>query len=108
MANYSAESGGKTSTGAALTKRTGTASAAQVAAGSTLMIHNTGAGTHVVTINNTGTYNGLSVGDRSRSVSAGQGAMIYVDPFYDGNADGFVPISIDGTASEVIYYVLAI
>jgi len=104
MADYAAE-GTKSSTGTQITRRTGTAAADRVPAGSTLIINNTGAGTHTVTLTNTGTYGGLTVGNRTRTVAAGGGAILWVDPAYDGDGDGWVSVGIDGTASEVQYFV---
>jgi hypothetical protein len=107
MADYPAE-GAKTAPGAALTRRTGTASADRVPAGSTLILNNTGAGTHTLTLTNTGTYSGLTVGNRTRTVAAGAGAVIWVDPALDGDGDGWVAVGIDGTASELNYFVVGI
>jgi hypothetical protein len=104
MADYPAE-GTKSAAGAALTRRTGTAAADRVPAGSTLILHNTGAGTHTMTLTNTGTYGGLTIGNRTRTVLAGGGAILWVDPAYDGDLDGWVAVGIDGTAAEVVYYV---
>jgi hypothetical protein len=107
MADYTAE-GGKTAPGARLTRRTGTASADRVPAGATLIFNNTGAGTHIMTLTNTGTYSGLAVSNRTRDALAGGGAVIWVDPALDGDGDGWVALGIDGTAAEVSYFVLAI
>lgn len=108
MADYSAQ-GSKTPVGSALTRRTGTASADRVAAGSTVVFNNTGAGTHNMTFTNTGTYTGLTVGNRSVAAAAGAGAVVYVDPAWDGDGDGFVALAIDGaTPSEVTYFVIGI
>jgi hypothetical protein len=53
-----------------------------VPAGSTLILHNTGAGTHTMTLTNTGTYGGLTIGNRTRTVLGGGGAILWVDPAY--------------------------
>lgn len=108
MADYPAEGNGKSATGSALTRRTGTAAADRVPVGATIVGNNMGAGSHTVTLTNTGTYSGLTVGNRTRAASAGGGFVLWVDPAYDGDGDGWVAVGIDGTASEVTYYVLAI
>jgi hypothetical protein len=104
MADYPAE-GTKNAAGSALTRRTGTASADRVPAGSTLIINNNGAGTHTVTLTNTGTYSGLTVSNRTRTITAANGALLWVDPALDGDLDGWVAVGIDGTATELTYYV---
>ena len=107
MADYAAQ-GARNSVGSALTRRTGTAAADRVAAGSTVIFHNTGAGAHIITFTNNFTYAGLTVANRTFSVAAGAGGSITVDPTWDADGDGYVAIAIDGTAAEVQYYVAAI
>src|SRR5689334_1901695 len=107
MADYPAE-GSKNSAGAQLTRRTGTASADRVPAGATLIANNNGAGTHTLTFTNTGTYQGLTISNRTRTIAASGGAVIWVDPALDGDLDGWVSLAIDGTASEVTYYVVGV
>src|SRR3954462_4428349 len=101
MADYTGQ-GGRTVSGSALTRRTGTTAADRVAINTTCVFNNTGAGTHVVTFTNTGTYTGLTVGNRALTVVAGGGGVITVDPAWDGDGVGFVSVGIDGaTPAEV-------
>jgi hypothetical protein len=104
MADYPAE-GTKSATGGQLTRRTGSAAADRVPAGSTMVGNNNGAGTHTITLTNTGTYSGLTVGNRTRTIAAAGGFHLWVDPALDGDGDGWVAVGIDGTATEVTYYV---
>lgn len=108
MADYAAQ-GSRNYVGTQLTKRTGTASADRVPAGATVVFNNTGAGTHTITFTNTGTYTGLTVGNRTLGpIAAGGGAVITIDPAWDGDGDGYVAVGIDGTATEVTYFVIGI
>jgi hypothetical protein len=107
MTDYSPQ-GSKSVLGTVVTKRTGTASADRVAAGSTVLAVNAGAGAHILTFTNTGTYTGLTIGNRAFTITAGNGGVIYVDPAWDGDGDGFVALGIDGTPGEVTFYVLGI
>ena len=59
------------STGTAVSQITGAASGDTVPAGSTILIFNGGAGTHVVTLTNNATNDGLSVTNRTHSLGAG-------------------------------------
>lgn len=91
--------------GTAITERTGTASSDTVPAGSTVLWRNTGAGTHVVTLTTNNTEAGLAVADRTISIPAGTAK---VGPVLEawGDANGRVQVAIDGTPTEVKYYVL--
>jgi plastocyanin len=91
-------------TGGTLTKRTGTASADTVPAGSTVLWVNSGAGSHTVTLTSNNTYQGLTVGNRVLTIAAGGAYQSRVDP-NAGDANGRVPVAINGTAAEVTYYV---
>jgi hypothetical protein len=106
MADYAAQGVRGSQTGNALTRRTGTASADRVPVGSRVVFNNTGAGTHVITFVNTGTFQGRTVGNVTVNAAAGAGAEYTVDPSLDGDNDGYVSIQIDGTATEVTYFVL--
>jgi plastocyanin len=91
-------------TGAAVTKRTGTASADTVPAGSTVLWINSGAGSHTVTLTSNNTYQGLTVNNRVITVAAGGAYQSRVDPGA-GDANGRVPVAINGTATEITYYI---
>lgn len=103
MADYSGEA--PTSAGTTLTQRTGTASADTVPAGSLVVARNTGAGSHTLTFTVGPTYDGLTVSPRVVTIAAGAAAAIRVPANY-GDANGRVPLAINGTASEVLYWVL--
>jgi acyl-CoA thioesterase len=106
MADYPAQGTRGSQAANALTKRTGTASSDRVPSGARVLFVNGGAGTHVVTFTNTGTYNGRTVGNVTVSVAAGGASEYTVDTDLDGDGDGYVAIGIDGTATEVTYYVM--
>lgn len=91
--------------GSVLTERSGTASADTVPAGAMVVWRNTGAGAHNVTLTTNNTYNGLAIADQVIPFTAGQvkGARVPLDW---GDANGRVQVAIDGTATEVKYYVL--
>jgi hypothetical protein len=107
MADYPA-AGTRSAAGTAITKRTGSASADRVPAGNSVLFVNGGAGVHVVTLTNTGTLNGLTVGNRTYTIAAGSGYLAYIDPALDGDGDGYVAVGIDGTATEISYYVMGV
>jgi hypothetical protein len=93
------------SAGTTVTERTGTTSSDTVAAGSLVLWRNTGAGTHVVTLTTNNTVGDLAVADRTISLAAGAVKAGRV-PLQWGDANGKVQVAIDGTATEVKYYVL--
>jgi hypothetical protein len=66
---------------------------------------NTGAGSHTVTLTNNFTYGGLTVSSRIITLGAGEVWVGRVDPAW-ADSSGNVGVAINGTASEVIYYVL--
>lgn len=103
MADYAGQA--PTSAGTTLTERSGTASADTVPAGSLIIARNTGAGAHTVTFTVGATFDGLAVSSRVVNLAAGAAAAIRVPASY-GDANGLVPVAIDGTASEVVYYVV--
>jgi hypothetical protein len=88
--------------------RTGTASADTVAAGSLLILNNTGAGSHNVDIAINYTWDGLSPGSaatpgkRRIVIAAGSWTMVDINPAA-GDANGRCALTIDGTAAEVKY-----
>ena len=104
MADYAADSAGSI-TGAALTKRTGTASADTVPAGAYVVWVNSGAGAHTVTLTNNKTDQGLTIGSRVITIPAGGAWGGRIDPLV-GDSSGRVPVAINGTATEVSYYVV--
>jgi plastocyanin len=91
-------------TGGTLTKRTGTASADTVPAGTTVLWVNGGAGSHTVTLTNNKTDQGLSISSRVLTIAAGAAYQSRIDPLV-GDANGRVPVAINGTAAEVTYYI---
>jgi hypothetical protein len=91
--------------GTAVTERSGTTSSDTVSAGSLVLWRNTGAGTHVVTLTTNNTEDGLAVADRTVSIPAGTAKAGPVLEEW-GDANGKVAVAIDGTASEVKYYVM--
>ena len=94
------------SEGTTVTERSGTTSSDKVAAGSLILVRNTGAGTHVVTFTTGNTAPGnLAVEDETWSIPAGANKAGRVRSEW-ADANGMVPIGIDGTASEVKYSVL--
>lgn len=91
--------------GTAVSERTGSASSDTVAAGTTVLWRNTGAGTHVVTLTTNNTVGDLAVADRTISLAAGQTKAGPV-PTQWGDVNGKVAVAIDGTPTEVKFYVL--
>lgn len=104
MTDYTPDSVTATA-GTVTTQRTGTASADTVPAGAIVLWRNTGAGTHVVTLTNSGTQDGLAVANRTISMTAGQNKVGRINPAW-GDANGRVAVAIDGTPGEVLYFVL--
>lgn len=94
------------SEGTTVTERSGTSSSDKVQAGSMVLARNTGAGTHVVTFTTANVAAGnLAVEDETWSIPAGGVKAGRIRSEW-GNADGYVPVAIDGTASEVKFYVM--
>lgn len=104
MTDYAADLA-SSAAGAALTARTGTASADTVPAGAYVVWRNTGAGSHTVTLTNNKTDNGLTISSRVLTIAAGGAWAGRIDPLV-GDANGRVAVAINGTAAEVIYYVI--
>lgn len=104
MTDYAAENAAAT-TGTAITQRSGTASADTVPAGAVVLWQNTGAGAHNVTLTNSATQDGLTVANRVIALTAGQFKVGRINPAW-GDANGRVAVAIDGTASEVKYWIL--
>jgi len=94
-------------TGAAVTERSGAGVGVDtVPAGTTLLLRNTGAGTHVVTLPcNQGT-DGLATTARTISMATNTVQAVFV-PFSYGDVNGRVGMSVDGTSAEVKYSILA-
>lgn len=103
MADYAAETASATA-GTAITERTGSASSDTVPAGAIVLWRNTGAGTHVITLTTSNTTHGLAVADQTISIPAGTAKASRIHP--DWSTTGTVAVAIDGTATEVKYYVL--
>lgn len=104
MANYAADNVAS-SQGTAVSERAGTASADTVPAGSVVLWRNTGVGAHTVTLTTNNTVGDLAVADRQIALAAGQAKAGRV-PVEWGDADRRVQVAVDGTASEVKFYVL--
>jgi len=109
MTNYSADA--PTTAGTTVTQKSGTASADTVPAGCTVLFQNTGAGSHNVDLSIGYTFDGLSPGSaatpgkRRIAIGAGVFMLVFVRSDY-GDANGLVGLTIDGTASEVKYWVM--
>jgi hypothetical protein len=103
MADYAADAA-DFSAGSLLTARTGTTSADTVPAGSFVIWRNTGAGAHTVTLTVGPTYDGLAVSPRVITVPAAGfwGGRV---PVNYGDTNGRVAVAINGTASEITYFV---
>jgi hypothetical protein len=94
--------------------RTGTASADTVPAGALLLVNNTGAGTHLLDLGFNFQPRGFQVSNSTAAglgkvrftLAAGSWTPIRVAP-EAGDANGQCSVTIDGTASEVKYFVLA-
>jgi hypothetical protein len=104
MANYAAENV-SSSAGSTVTARTATSSSDTVPAGALVLWRNTGAGTHVVTLTNSATQDGLTVANRTISIPAGTAKAGRVSSSW-GDSSGLVAVAVDGTANEVSYFVL--
>ena len=104
MADYAAVTA--TSQGVVVTERSGTASADTVPAGSFVLWRNGGVGAHTVTLTTHNTVGDLAVADRTIPLAAGQAKAGQV-PKEWGDVNKRVQVAIDGTASEVKYYVLS-
>lgn len=103
MADYTADAAGS-NVGTALTARTGTASSDTVPAGAYLIVRNTGAGSHTLTFGNNYLADGLTVAGRVWTIPAGAVYGGRVEARW-GDANGRVSVAINGTASEVTYYI---
>lgn len=104
MADYTAiDAAGNV--GAIVTERSGTTAADTVEAGTVVLWRNTGAGAHVVTLTTNLTVGDLAVADRSIALAAGQAKVGRV-PSEWGDVNRRCAVAVDGTASEVKYYIL--
>jgi hypothetical protein len=103
MTDYAADAVGSI-TGAVMTKRTGSASSDTVPAGAWVLWVNGGAGSHTVTLTNNKTDQGLTISSRVITIPAGSAWGGRVDPQV-GDANGRVAVAINGTATEVTYYI---
>jgi len=106
MTDFPSEGAYNTGATNALTERSGaTAGTDTVPAGALLVLRNTGAGTHVVTLVCNATVDGLSVTSRTHSLATSTIKGVRVPASY-GDANGRVSIGVDATAAEVKYYVI--
>jgi hypothetical protein len=104
MTDYAADSA-SSSAGTTLTVRTGSASADTVPAGAYVVWRNAGAGAHVITLTNAKTDDGLVIANRTISVPASGFKGGRINPAW-ADANGRVPVAIDGTATEVTYLII--
>jgi hypothetical protein len=110
VTNYAADQ--PTTNGTTGNQRTGTASSDAVPAGSLLLVQNTGAGSHNFDLGVNFSYDGLNpgsvaTGPGKRRITIGAGAFSIIRVKSDaGDANGLCSVTIDGTASEVKYFVL--
>jgi hypothetical protein len=103
------------SSGTTITELSGAAPGTDtVPAGCVLLVRNTGAGTHVLTVGIGATLDsGLlpgtvsGAGTRTITMTTGQVMAVRVPANY-GDANGRVPFGVDGTPSEVKYTVIGI
>ena len=104
MTDY-APSDAPTSKGVTVAERSGAAAGTDtVAAGCLLLIRNTGAASHTVTLVTNQTVDGdLAVTDRAITVSTASPSAVRV-PLSYGDANGRVGIGVDGTPTEIKYY----
>ena len=106
MTDFPAEGTYQTGNTNAMTERSGaTAGTDTVPAGCTILARNTGAGTHVVTLICNATVDGLAVASRTHSMANGTIKTFFVPNIY-GDANGRVGMGVDGTPTEVKYYIL--
>jgi plastocyanin len=103
MTDYAADQVGSI-TGATMTKRTGATSGDTVPAGAFVTWINSGAGAHTVTLTNNKVDQGLTIASRVYTIPAGGAYAARVDPLV-GDANGRVAVAINGTATEVTYYI---
>jgi hypothetical protein len=103
MTDYAADAASST-VGTTLTVRTGTLSSDTVPAGCYLIIQNTGAGSHTITLDSQQLVGGLSVIDRTWIIAAGTFKAGRVDANW-GDANGRVPILIDSAPTEIKYMI---
>lgn len=109
MTNYSADA--PTTAGTTVTQKSGTASADALPAGATVLFFNSGAGSHNIDLSIGYTYDGLSPGSaatpgkRRIAIAAGAYSLVFLRPDM-GDANGLVAVAIDGTASEVKFWVM--
>jgi hypothetical protein len=104
MAAYTGTNVGTTAF-ALVPPRTGTTSSDTVPAGSMIVIRNTGAGSHTFTFTNNQQVEGLTVSNRIVTLAAGEVWAGRVSNNW-GDSAGQVGVAINGTASEVVYYLL--
>lgn len=103
MADYAADAA-DSSSGSLLTLRTGTTNSDTVPAGAFVVWRNTGAGSHTVTLTIAALFDGQSVTAKVLTIPAG-GAWGGRIPTSYGDANGRVPVAINGTAAEVTYWI---
>jgi len=110
MTNYAGDL--VSTNGATANQRTGSASADAVPAGSLLLVNNSGAGSHNFDLGVNFTYDGMNPGSaatgpgkRRITIAAGSWTLVRVRADA-GDANGLCSVTIDGTATEVKYFVI--
>ena len=91
--------------GTAILPRTGSAAADTVPAGAVVLWINAGAGAHTVTLTTSNTTGGLAVADQVITIPATSAQVSRIRNEW-ADANGRVAVAINGTATEVTYYVL--
>jgi hypothetical protein len=105
VTDYAAEAG-DTTAGATLTRRTLAATGDTVPAGALLLIRNTGAGAHTLTVANNYTTDTGVPPVRSFPVAAGTFGSLRVNRNW-GDSNGRCAVTMSGTVAEVETYICA-
>ncbi len=103
MADYAATNV-NTVSGALVPARTGTTNSDTVPAGALVVWRNTGAGSHTVTLTNNFSYDGSTIAAKVITLAAGEVWVSRIKPEW-GDANGRVQVAVNGTASEIVYYI---
>lgn len=105
MTDFAADNAASTA-GTTVNERSGAASGDTVPAGATLLMRNTGVGSHDVTFTNSQTVGGLAVTSRTVAMAAAAIKAVTIDPNW-GDANGRVAMAVaNATPTELKYYIL--
>lgn len=92
--------------GTTMTERSGAASGDTVPAGSVLLMRNTGAGSHDVTFTNNQLVEGLTVSNRTVTMTASAVKVVRISSNL-GDANGRVAMAVaNATPTELKYYIV--